>query len=397
MRRTMITDRDRRRRLLLFGSLYLAQGAMLSYFLTFNVLYLRGFGFEPADIGFFQATLVLPFVLKILLGMISDRFNLFGLGHRFPYMLLGLGIQVAALLFMPMIALPEHLGWFFLTVLAASIGMALYDTCTDGLAVESTPPEERGLVQGVMVGARAAGILIALLLGSLLVARLGWPWVFWMVIGMTLPAVGWVMAGFRRSPRGRANGFDWGSLRDLLTRDALSLAALGCLYTLASDGLLAYLSYHAHAEAIGSVGVVGGLVALSMLGRILGAAVSSRLSERLGYRRAFRIAVWLTVGACIALSAQWGVKILATSCLFFGFAYGFFTTVFAAGAMKLSPPAAAASTFAIFMMFLNIGVALGQLTGGLLTEVLGFAGLAWAMAALLLLAFLPIRRLSGAG
>ena len=395
MRRKMSAAIDHRQRLLFFGSLYLAQGAMLSYFLTFNILYLREFGLAPADIGYFQATLVLPFVLKILLGLVSDRFSLFGLGHRIPYILVGLGIQITALLFMPMVVLPGGLGSFFVIALGASIGMALYDTSTDGLAVESTPPHERGLVQGVMVGGRAAGILLTLLLGSVLVDRLGWPWVFWTVTFMTLPAVMMVI-GLSRQPRlDRVEGFDWGSLRGLLSRNAVALAAVGCLYTLASDGLMAYLSYHAYAEAVGSIGVVGGLVALSMLGRILGAAVSGRLSEPLGYRTTFRVAVSLTAVACVALSVQWGERFLAARCVLFGFAYGFFTTVYAAGAMKLSPPKAAASVFAIFMMFLNIGVALGQLTGGVITEALGFTGLAWSMGALLLVTWLPIRQLTG--
>jgi len=55
-------------RLALFGSLYFAQGAMMSYFLTFNILYLGEFGYGEADVGVFQAVLAVPFVLKIFLG-----------------------------------------------------------------------------------------------------------------------------------------------------------------------------------------------------------------------------------------------------------------------------------------------------------------------------------------
>ncbi len=33
------------------------------------------------------------------------------------------------------------------------LGMALYDTCTDGLALDTTPEEEQGTIQGFMVGA----------------------------------------------------------------------------------------------------------------------------------------------------------------------------------------------------------------------------------------------------
>ena len=382
---------ESRHRLLLFGSLYLAQGAILSYFLTFNILYLREFGFTASDIGFFQATLVLPFILKILLGMVSDRFNLFGLGHRHPYILLGLMLQIAGVLLMPLVALPDDLGLFFAVALAVAIGMALYDTCTDGLAVETTPADERGLVQGVMVGSRAGGILVALLLGGLLVDRAGWSWVFWMVAGMTLPGLFLVITQLQAGSRTRHAEFEWQSFRSLLTRPAAALAAIGCLYALATDGLLAYLSFHPHAEGIGTVGIVGGLMALSMVGRMLGAAASAGLTDRMGKVPALNLSIGVTIAAVLALSAQFGVGVLAMACLVFGMAYGFFTTVYAAHAMQQSPPAAAASTFAIFMLFLNLGVAFGQLTGGMLTERIGFSGLAGLMAVVLLVVFGPSR------
>lgn len=382
---------SKQRRLLLFGSLYFAQGAILSYFLTFNVLYLREYGFAPTDIGFFQAVLVLPFVLKIVLGMISDRFSLFGLGHRFPYIVLGIVLQLAALLAMPLVTLPDHLGVFFAAALAAAVGMALYDTCTDGLAVEVTPAGEQGLVQGVMVGARAGGILLALLIGSWLVDTVGWQAIFFMVASLSLPAL---LLSLRNmgEQRPRSSGrFDWSVFRSLLSRNAGLLALLGCLYALALDGVLSYLSYHADADAMGTIGLVGGLVALSMVGRIIGAAVSGWVSDRLGSQTSFRVAIVLSAVACLLLSLEFGQPALASGCLLFGLAYGFFTTVYAASAMKLSNPAVAASMFAVFMLFLNVGVALGQLIGGLITARLGFTGLALCMAGLLLLMLIPAR------
>ena len=63
-------------RLALFSGLCFAQGAIMSYFLTFNILYLGEFGYGEADIGIFQAVLAVPFVLKILLVLGVFR------GHR---------------------------------------------------------------------------------------------------------------------------------------------------------------------------------------------------------------------------------------------------------------------------------------------------------------------------
>ena len=41
----------RNRRLLLFSALYFAQGTILSYFLTFNILYLGENGYSPEEVG----------------------------------------------------------------------------------------------------------------------------------------------------------------------------------------------------------------------------------------------------------------------------------------------------------------------------------------------------------
>lgn len=383
----------RTQRLTLFASLYLAQGAVLSYFFTFNLLYLTQHGFAADRIGFFQAVLVLPFVLKILIGILSDRFSLFGLGHRSPYILLGLLIQLTCFGMLPLISLPEGLDLFFITCLIAALGMALSDTGTDGLAVEATPEHERPLVQGVMVGARAAGLLLSLLVGAWLAERLGWSLVFAMIVLLGLPGLGLTLWLWQDPGRKAPGGFSWEAFRGLARRDVLSLAAMGLIYALALDGVLSFLAFHDDAARLGDIGVIGSLVALVMVGRILGAVASGRLTDRLGYRRSLRFAILLSASACVALSLTFGPVVLALVCLLFGFAYGYTTTTYSALAMTLTDARIAASMFAIFMMFINIGIGLGQGLGGTLTSQIGFQGLAWVMAGVSLINLVLVRRL----
>jgi PAT family beta-lactamase induction signal transducer AmpG len=385
----------RRRRLIHFGSIYFAQGAILSYFLTFNILYLRQHGFAAAEIGFFQATLVLPFLMKLVFALISDRYSLFGLGHRFPYIVVGLTVQCMALLILPSLSLPQDVYLFFLTALCGALGMAMYDTCADGLAVEITPPEDRALLQGAMVGARAAGILCALLLGSYLAERFSWLALFVMIILMSLPALVVTLMLWERGREAASRLFSWSAFASLRRHDVLLLAAMGLIYALALDAVLSYLSYHDDAGGLADVGVVSGLVAISMVGRIAGALTSSRLTERLGYRRGMRLAIVMSALACLALSMTAGTLVLAAACLLFGFAYGYYTSVYSAAAMLSTDPRIAASMFAVFMIFLNIGVALGQAVGGLVTEAIGFQGLAWSMAAVSLVNLELVRRVRG--
>ena len=66
----------------MFGSLYFSQGTVFSYFTSLNALYFLSKGLSMADVGVFGAIALIPFVIKVFLGMLSDRVNLLGLGTQ---------------------------------------------------------------------------------------------------------------------------------------------------------------------------------------------------------------------------------------------------------------------------------------------------------------------------
>jgi len=135
----------------LFASLYLAQGAIMSYFTSLNALYLQSYGLGLDKIGLIGTIAMIPFVLKIFFGLLSDRINFFHLGHRKPYILIGLVIQIIGLLLVPFINPAKDFSLWALNAFFLMAGMALYDTCTDGLALDTTAPEDEGKIQGIMV------------------------------------------------------------------------------------------------------------------------------------------------------------------------------------------------------------------------------------------------------
>ena len=87
----------------MFGSLYFTQGTILSFFTALNALYLLGFGVDMTRIGILGTIALMPFVIKVFLGMLSDKVNLFGLGYRKPYIFIGLSVQIICLLLVPLI------------------------------------------------------------------------------------------------------------------------------------------------------------------------------------------------------------------------------------------------------------------------------------------------------
>ena len=171
---------------LMFGLLYFTQGTVLAYFLSVNALYFNENGLSGLDLGIFSTIAMIPFVIKILYGMLSDRYALFGMGHRKPYILVGLAVQVVSLVLVPFIDLKSGYWLFVGVAFVLQMGMALYDTCTDGLALDSSTKEEEGTIQGFMVGGRAMGVVLISSVIGLLVERTSWSVAFYMLAVLTL-------------------------------------------------------------------------------------------------------------------------------------------------------------------------------------------------------------------
>ena len=63
----------------MFGLTYFVQGSALAYFRNFQKPYLDSLGVDADVIGLLTSILLLLFILKIFIGMLSDRVNLFRL------------------------------------------------------------------------------------------------------------------------------------------------------------------------------------------------------------------------------------------------------------------------------------------------------------------------------
>ena len=184
--------------------------------------------------------------------------------------------------------------------------------------------------------------------------------------------------------------FQWSAFRAFKRGGVILLALMGLLYALSLDGVLTFLSDHLRGALEVSVGDIGLLVALSMLGRILGAASNSWLTDKIGHRQSLFVAIALAFLACVGLALGGGVSLIALFGFLFGLAYGYYPSVYAAVAMDFSDPHISASMFAMFMLFVNVGTAVGQPLGGMLAENLGFGWMALIMGAINLVNILVV-------
>ena len=214
-----------------FALLYFAQGAVLGYFTALNAVYLLSFDISMSQIGIVSGIALTPFVLKIFLGMLSDKVNFFNFGFRVPYIVIGLLIQAIGLIIVPFVDPRTNFGLYGLVAFCVMTGMALYDTCTDGLALDSTSSEEAGTIQGFMVGGRAMGVVIVSSVIGVLAQMVSWQAAFFLLAFITLIPL-FLIIGFKETTRTNENAFQWSAFSSFKEWPIIALGLMGALYSL---------------------------------------------------------------------------------------------------------------------------------------------------------------------
>jgi PAT family beta-lactamase induction signal transducer AmpG len=377
-------------RFTMFALLYFTQGTVLGYFASLNALYMLENGLDMADVGIFSTIALIPFIIKILFGMLSDRYNLFGLGHRKPYIFIGLLVQFACLIVVANIN-PGKSYWLYVGMaFLLQLGMAFYDTCTDGLALDITPEAEKGILQGFMVGGRSVGVIVAASIAGMIAER-SWPGVFYFLAALTLLPFA-LLFFVHEAPRVSGARFDWAAFGAFKQRGVLGVSAIGLIIFLVIVGANQLVN-PAFTEKLGiSLGTAGLVTTVWGIGCVLGAVVGGLVMDRIGDKAALWISI-LSVFVTLALLAFVPSLPLAfVMAVLFGMAYGASQAIYFALAMKYTRPSIAASMYSILMAVTNIGQGIGLGVGGGLAKSLGYTPtfLIFGAAMFLILPFFPV-------
>jgi len=376
----------------MFALLYFAQGSIMAYFTALNALYLQSFGLGLSKIGLIGTIGLIPFIIKIFLGMLSDRVNLLGLGHRKPYIILGLLIQSVCLSIVPSIDAGQAFWLYALVAFLIMSGMALYDTCTDGIALDTTPAEEEGIIQGFMVGGRAAGMVITSAALGLIVQKISWTAGFIFLAIITLLPLPMVIR-VQEAEREAVLRFEWSAFQSFKKGHVIALGILGALYSLIINGANQLVNpflvdrFQINFATAGYVATVVGM------GTILGGLVGGKITDRIGQKRSVQAALIVTiagVGLLPLITAPWMAWMLV---FIFGFAFGFYETVYFAISMRVTDGRIAATMFAILMAVANIGTGIGLGLSGFMADTIGFGSAFLVIAAMNLLALPLIRKI----
>ncbi|HLI26597.1 MAG TPA: MFS transporter [Chloroflexota bacterium] len=138
------------------------------------------------------------------------------------------------------------LGWLIACRVLQAVGAALLQANSVAIIAAAARPRELGRAVGVQGAAQAIGLAVGPSVGGLLIAALGWQWVFYIAVPFGLAGVvlGWlVLPVTAREPQATAQGerFDWLGAVLLAAAIALGLLALtyGGLWGWTSPRLLA--------------------------------------------------------------------------------------------------------------------------------------------------------------
>ncbi len=375
----------------MFGLLYFTQGTILSYFTALNALYLLQYGLDMTRIGIMGTIALIPFVIKVFLGMLSDKVNILGLGHRKPYIVIGLIVQILCLIFVPMINPGEDFWLYVAIAFLLQMGMALYDTCTDGLALDTTPVSEKGTIQGFMVGGRAVGVIVTASLVGLLAENVSWSAVFWVLAVLTLPPF-FFLHTVKETPRVQERAFDWSAFSAFKQLPVIGLAIIGFIFFMIIIGVNQIVNPYLQETFNISLSTAGFFTTVWGVGVVLGSIAGGGLINKLGNRTAVLIGIGVALVAILALAAINQLSYAWFLVALFGVCYGTYQTVYFAIAMEYTDPRIAATMFSILMAVTNIGQGVGLGLTGFFADSFGFKTTFIIMALLnfAVLPFLPM-------
>jgi len=281
---------------------YFSQGAAFAAILLMAP-FLQTLGYLEEEALILQSIIFIPWLIKIIFGILSDTVKIGKLGRRKPYILIAGLIGVIGWIALPMYT-SKH--WTIIIIgMFVTGSVALGDTVLDSLGVDVTPPNRRGWMQGVAWGARGGGAILAGVFLGVWGNTLGWRYSYlsigiFAVVGIMsallikeaeiIPKVTWGDFGreFRKSVTWHVTLFDFIS--------GMGIALVSVMVTFMSD----VLDLDIETAGVGTIG--WGLVFFSV-GQLVGALSIGGLGQKLNLLWVFIINAIIYAG--FILSFLW--------------------------------------------------------------------------------------------
>ena len=380
--------------------LYLAQGLAQGLFFVAIPSWLAVNGQPVGAIGSFIAAISLPWSLKFFIGGVVDRYAFLPMGRRRAWLV---GAQACLIILLIAFAirspLPSELATIIIFGAVLSAMTAVQDVALDAMIIDLTPKSELGKINAFMLGGKSAGMaggaaLVAYFLEyqSFSIAMIATACLF------SIPAFAAILIrerpGEKLFPwnegqtsdqsRDAKPGAWWPVLREtlrvLLRRDPLLIIGLCVFYGMHQGIIEATLPAFAAQEMqwgetrYSSLAGIGYLISSAGL-LLVGGWVTDKIGPAtLGYWTSGIVAGAIAIFIFVALASTTDLFFSSWYLFYTLIVFGFYLCMVTLG-MRVCEGHVAATSYALMMGSMALGMMLGAASAGLLDQIGGYAAL----------------------
>ena len=400
-------------RLFSVTALYMSQGIGMGVVIISLPAVMAAADLEVAQISGFMGVVLIPWALKFFFAPFMDRFTFLSLGRRRPWVIIGILLPACCYFLTSLVSNPfDNLMLFLLATTCSFGGTAVMDVAIDGMVVDIMNEKEQAKANGLMFGGKVFGTAIAAWASGWMFKNQGVSATF-LAAGLATLAFGLIPLLLRERPGEKL--FPWSpgqaspeslaiqqeSWREI-GRNLLKVLLLPGSYVIIGLILLAG-SIQGMFDALIPVVTVQELgwesdhysktagIAKLLAGAV-GMIAGGWLVNKLGHKRALSLFLTLLAGTGISmgiLPTYWENETFTTAQILLHHACRTLAlvTCFSIG-MALCWKQIAASQFALYMAFGNLGISMGSILMGRAANILHYHQIFFVLAGLAILGIL---------
>ena len=406
-------------RLFSVTALYMSQGIGMGVVIISLPAVMAAADLEVSQISGFMGVVLIPWAAKFFFAPFMDRFSFLSLGRRRPWVLIGILLPAVCYFITGLIDNPfENLLLFLIATTFSFGGTAVMDVAIDGMVVDIMTEEEQAKANGLMFGGKVFGTALAAWGSGWMFKNHGVSATFFAAGAATL-LFGLIPLLLRERPgeklfpwsEGRAApeslAFKQESWREIggnllkVLRLSGSFIIIALILIVGSiqgtfDALIPVVTVQELNWESDQYSKIAGISKL--IAGAIGMLMGGWLVNRLGHKRALSIFLILLAGFSIGmglLPAFWendpftvGQILLHHICRTLAL-----ITCFSIG-MALCWKQIAASQFALYMAFGNLGISSGSIVMGQAATLLNYPQIFFILAGLAMLGVLVVSKLN---
>ena len=377
------------------SSMYFAQGIPFGLMNIALPAWLASQGVGAGEIASFLAVIILPWAFKLLSGPLMDRFQFLPMGRRRPWVLgaqLGMTLSFFSLV---LVENPvEQIGLLTVLGLLINVFAATQDVAVDGMAIDVTPVDEQGRLNGFMVFGKAIGWGVTSAVSGTMLVTFGMGVTAMAAAAVqTIVLLGFMMTVERRGER-RLPWTSGAAMSERRAAKSFATVAKGLntvMWSRASLILMAIMLFDGFVDGYGralmpiaAVNLFGfttpqwsQLVAVMGLGGAAAALALGPMIDRFGAKKMYVLTVSLVALHAFLLAETqylWEnttyVKVMLAAWVLLG---PVTMVCMIALAMAICSSVNSATQFAIYMSLANLGSSAGSKTYGMIAEQTSYA------------------------